>query len=170
MTRRKIAFILYALALIGGAILVWQVFFPGEKTRIIRRLNSAADAVGIAPGESGPTVIAKLHRLESLLDAEVECRLRFGRERWEGTFERPRALSALAAFRRSGAKVKVGLSEFRVTVSGDSAQVTAEAQADIDSGGGKWKESRQLDVEFGLVRRNGEWLIRRIALRDFMEK
>ena len=168
MTRRKIAFALCVLALIGGAILVWQVFFPGEKTRIIRRLNSAADAVGIAPNESGPTVIAKLHRLESLLDAEIECRLRFGRERWEGTFERPRALSALAAFRRGGAKVKVGLSEFRVTVGGDSAHVTAEAQVDVESA--KWKESRQLDVEFDLVRRDGEWLIRRIALRDFMEK
>lgn len=170
MTRRRIAVILTALALIGAGVLVWRIFFPGDKIRIIRTLEAAADAAGISSGESPARAVVKLHRMEARLDARIDCRLRFRRESWNGVVERPQVLSYIAALRKNGVRLKIKLSQFRVTVEGDSARVEAEAQIDAEAADGKWKNSWQEDVVFGLIRRDGEWLISQVALRDFMEK
>lgn len=170
MTRRRIVAALSLLALVGAGVLVWRVFFPGEKALIVRRLNAAADAVAVTPGESGAAALVKLHRVESLLDARIDCRVRFRRQTWNENVERGLVLSALGALRKNRIRLSVKLDHFRVTVDGDSARVEAEAQIDAADAGGKWKDSRQEDVVFGLVRRNGEWLISEVAVRDFMVK
>lgn len=170
MTRRKIVVAVSLLALLGAGVLAWRIFFPGEKARIVRRLNAAADAVAISPGESPAAAVVKLHRIESLLDAKVDCRIRFRRQTWNETVERGLVLSTLAGMRKNRFRLKVSLAQFRVTVDGDSARAEAEAQIDAESPDGKWKNSWQEDVVFSLVRRNGEWLISEVAVRDFMMK
>ena len=170
MTGRKIAAVLTALALIGGAILIWQVFFPGEKTRIVRAVKAVAEAVEIRDGESGVVAAAKLKGLEQRLDDQIDIKLRDRRQVYSGRFERRDLLPLLAKARQSGLRLKIGLDQFRVTVEGDAARVEAEAQIDAAAADGKWKESWQEDVEIDLVRRDGEWLISRVACRNFIEK
>ena len=169
MTRRKIVTILAALALIGAGVLVWQVFFPGEKTRIVRTVKAAAEAVEIREGESGAVALTKLNRLEQRLDDHVDIKVRDHRQVYSGRYDRATLLALLAKVRRDGLRLKIGLDHFDVTVDGDTARVAAEAQIDAASADGKWKESWQEDIEIGLVRRDGEWLISHVACRNFIE-
>ena len=166
--RGKPVIALALLALIGAGVVIWRVFFPGEETRVVRSLEAAAAALEIEAGESKPAALAKIHKLEQHLDDGIDVRLRFERQTYTGRYERRDAMAALAALRNAGVKLKIKLSDFQVAVSGDTAH--AEAAATIEGRRGNEDFSLQEDVEFDLVRRDGEWLISKIAIRNFMEK
>ena len=168
MTRRTVSIVLGAAALIGAALLIWHVFFPGDKVRIVRALDAAADAVAIEEGESAAVALAKIHKLELRLDDHVDVQLRFNRQTYTDRYERREAMTGLAALRKSGVKLKVKLSDFQVTVSGDTAH--AEAAATVEARRNGEDLPLQEDIEFDLVRRDGEWLISGVAIRNFMEK
>ena len=168
MTRRKIAAILGIAALIGAAALVWWVFFPGDKILVARKLDAVAAALEIREGESPAAALAKVHKLEQLLDDSIDVGIRFNRRTFTGKYERRDAMTALAALRKAGVKLKVKLSDVTVTVDGDTAH--AEAAATVEGKNGGQEFSLQEDVEFDLVRRDGEWLVSKIAIRNFMEK
>ena len=168
MTRRKLAAVLWAAALIGAAALIWWVFFPGDKIRVARTLDAAAAALEIREGESPASALAKIHKLELRLDDSIDVKIRFNRQTFTGRYERRDAMTGLAALRRAGVKLKIKLSDVTVTVSGDTAH--AEAAATIEGKNGGQDFSLQEDVEFDLVRRDGEWLVSKIAIRNFMEK
>ena len=168
MTRRRLVIILWSAALIGAAFLIWRVFFPGDKVRIVRTLEAAAAALEIEDGESKPAALAKIHRLELRLDDGIDVQLRFNRQIYTGRYERRDAMAALAALRNAGVKLKVKLSDFNVTVSGDTAH--AEAAATVTGRRNGEEFSLQEDLEVDLVRRKDEWLISKIAIRNFMEK
>ena len=167
MTRRTIAIILGTVALIGAAVLAWNWFFD-QKARVRRTIEAAAAALEIKEGESAAAGLAKVHKLEQLLDDSIDVRIRFNRQTYVGKHDRRDAMTGLAALRRAGVKLKVKLSDFNIAVDGDTAH--AEAAATIEGRNGNQDISLQEDVEFDLVRRNGEWLISRIAIRNFMEK
>lgn len=167
MTRRKIAVILGIAALIGAAFLVWHFIFD-QKARVVRTLEGTADALEIGEGESPAAALAKVHKLELRLDDNIDVKIRFNRQTFTGRYGRGEAMTGLAALRRAGVKLKVKLSDINVTIAGDTAH--AEAAATIEGKNGGEEFSLQEDVEFDLVRRDGEWLISRIAIRNFMEK
>ena len=127
MTRRNFYIILGVAALLGAGVLVWRVFFPGEKTRIVRALEAAADALEIKEGESPAVALAKIHKLELRLDDGIDVKIRFNRQDYTGRYDRRDAMTGLAALRKGGVKLKVKLSDFQVTVSGDTAYVEAAA-------------------------------------------
>lgn len=167
MTRRIIIIVLIGAAL-AAAVPVWRHFFPDDETRIKRVLDSAADAVGCDPGDSAPTAIGKLRRIESLLDDQVEFDLRANRETYGRTFARGEIVSLLAAERRAGSRMKVELTDFTVVIDKDSAKT--EAAATIQYKNGDREFSLQEEIKFELVRRDGKWRISRVGVRNFMEK
>ena len=168
MTRRNLVIVFWVAALAGAAILIWRVFFPGDKVRVVRTLKAAAAAVEIEEGESKPVALAKIHKLELRLDDGIDVKIRFNRQDYTGRYDRRDAMTGLAALRKGGVKLKVKLSDFQVTVSGDTAYVEAAATVEGRRNGQDF--SLQEDLEVGLVRRKGEWLISKIAIRNFMEK
>ena len=168
MRRKPVLVALALLAVIGAGVLIWRVFFPGDETRIIRTLEAAADALEISAGESPAAALAKIHRLELRLDDKVDVQLRFNRRTYTGGYERREAMTGLAALRKTGVTLKVKLSDFNVTVRNDTAHVEAAATVEGRNNGGDISLQEDLDVD--LVRRDGEWLISKIAIRNFMEK
>ena len=167
MTRRIIVIIIVTAALIGAALLAWHWFFD-QKARVVRTLEAAAAAMEIKEGESAAVALAKVHKLEQRLDDSIDVKIRFNRQTYTGKHDRRDAMTGLAALRKAGVKLKIKLSDFNVTVNGDAAH--AEAAATVEGKNGSQDFSLQEDIEFDLVRRDGEWLISRIAIRNFMEK
>lgn len=167
MTRRIVVIVLVGALLVAG-VLAWRHFFPGDETRIVRTLNAAADAVGIAPGESAPTAIGKLRRLESLIDEQVEIDFRAHRETYGRPFARGEIVSILAAERRTGTQLKVDLADFTVAIAGDTARVEAAATVRYKNGAREF--SPEEEIRFELIRRDGKWRISRVNIRNFMEK
>jgi hypothetical protein len=165
--RRGAVVTLAVIGAIGTAVLIWHIFLPGDKARIVRTLDRAADAVAIKEGEP-PVAPVKMHTLEMLLDDRIEYSLRFDRREYSGSLERREVLAHLTALRKSGLKLDLKLSGHAVSIDGDTA--LAEAEASITGVSGRGSFSLQEDMEIHLVRRGGEWLITRIRCRSFMEK
>ena len=165
---RLLVIVIAAAALLTTGFFAWRYFFPDDETRIIRTLESAADAVGCSPGESAPAASGKIRRIESLIGDSIDIDLRVERETRGRTFSRGEIVAVLANERRSGARVKVELADFTVAVAGDSAD--AEAAATIYYRNGEREFSQQDELKIGLVRRDGKWLITRLHIRNFMEK
>jgi len=167
--RRLLVIIAAALVLVGAGVLAWKIFFPDEKARIIRTLRDAAEAVAIDRGDSAATMLIKTRRLETLLDDTVDVSLRANRESVSGSLERRNIISMLAAARRSGVAMNGKLSDFSVAIDGDRARVEAAASIRYRrQGDQEFLQQEDLDIE--LVRRDGEWLITKVAIRNFMEK
>lgn len=165
---RRIVIIVLAGALLAAGVLAWRYFFPDDETRIKRVLDSAADAVGIASGESAPTAIGKLRRLESLLEEQVEVDIRANRETYGRIFARGEIVNILMAERRTGTQLKVELADFTVTITDDTARVEAAATVRYKNGAREF--SPEEEIRFELVRREGKWRIARVYIRNFMEK
>ena len=167
--RRIIIIVLAALALVGAGLLAWKLFFPDEKARIIRTLDDAADAVAIDRNEPATALLIKTRRLEALLDDTVDVSLRANREHFSGSPERRQIISMLATARRSGIAVRGKLSDFSVVIDGDRAYVEAAASVWYRPRDGQ-EFTQQEDLNIELVRRDGNWLISKVAFRNFMEK
>ena len=165
--RRTAVVALAVLAAVAAAVLIWRIFLPGDKTRIVRNLDRAADCVTIKDGEP-PIAPAKLHKLEMLLDDRIEYSLRFNRREYSGALDRREVLANLTVLRKSGLKFDLRLSGHTVSIAGDTALVEAEASITGVARGESF--SLQEDVEVSLARRYGEWLSTRIRCRNFMEK
>ena len=168
MTRRIVIIAVLVGAALAAAVPLYRYFFPDDETRIIRALEGAADAVSCAAGESAPAAIGKLRRLEALLDDQVEFDLRANRETHGRVFGRGEIVGIVAGERRAGALLKVELTDFTVTVKGDSAK--AEAAAAIRYQRGDREFSMQEELKFSLVRRDKKWRIAQVVIRNFMEK
>jgi hypothetical protein len=167
--RRLLVIIAAALVLVGAGVLAWKIFFPDEKARIVRTLRDAAEAVAIDRADSAATMLIKTHRLETLLDDTVDVSLRANRESVSGSLERRNIISMLAAARRSGVAMSGKLSDFSVAIDGDRAHVEAAASIRYRrQGDQEFLQQEDLDIE--LVRRDGNWLITKVAIRNFMEK
>ena len=167
MTRRIVIIVVLVVAALA-AVPAYRYFFPSDETRIVRTLDAAAEAVSCAPGESVPAAIGKLRRLEALLDDQVEFDLRANRETHGRVFGRGEIISIVAGERRAGAQLKVELSDFTVTVDGDSAK--AEAAAAVRYKRSDREFSMQEELKFSLVRRDKKWRIAQVVIRNFMEK
>ena len=168
MTRRIVIIAILVAAALAAAVPLYRYFFPDDETRIIRVLDAAADAVSCVPGESAPAAIGKMRRLEALLDEQVEFDLRANRETHGRVFARGELVSIVAGERRAGARLKVELTDFTVTVDGDSAK--AEAAAAVRYQRGDRDFSMQEELKFSLVRRDKKWRIAQVVIRNFMEK
>lgn len=160
---RWVTVTLVAMALAGAA--AWW-YWPSDERAIRERLDGLAEAASSKAGDPPMARMARLARFRSAFTEDVHVRVGHAIE-WSS---RDALLGAVAGW--PAGDLSVSLVDEQIAVSPDrqaaDVRLTAKVTGRDPSTGSPTLDARE--VQFGLVKRDGEWVVSRVEDRDTLER
>lgn len=158
---------LVALALVAGGIVVWRVVFPSDDAMIRRQLHALAETASFASDEPPLSKLTSAARLVSFFTVDGEVDLR----PWDHP---PMTIRGRDELRQTALAARSAVSTLAVRVENvDVTFVPASAEATVRltvvGRTSRDTDEHAQEMQLGMAKVDGTWLIRRATTVDYLE-